>query len=913
MRRSRAMRNPFDKLSETSVDRPKATIALAVIGILALSSFARFIVFDNSEDAFYPENETTDLLYEVEDTYTVDIDLLRAIVRLETGASLTDASSWELLAQTEHQMITNPGTAEHHYGLFGEAPNSGPASSVILWQRVQDPGSDTWSMQIEQALIEVSMADDENLSAVVSSAIAALSVIPSTSHVSAEELLTWSPGNPQDWQARIDSGANNEEAISSLMATTLSLSENRNETQAALIAPLQAEAMSSLSPIQAMQGIDLRAPIMGMLPADSRDDPWVEADTALVSLAIDTQPSSHGVELDTEASPIVSDLTVELDDSLQGIADASGATITVFGFSRFAEEQAGNLGAEIGILTSASVIILGIILWRQFRSVRDTSVVILLTLLAIGATYGVSGIMRMEFNGAMNSIPILLLAIGVDYGLHVVLRYREELVKEDADGKTTMADFTAEARARALKTGTVLTSAALVVAIFTDMVGFLSFRLSAQNFLVVFGTVIAIGLFFIYLLSVTALPALLTILKPQKIALERSVKVEESEFSKWSGQQALNPMTVIVAALLLSIPIGAGVSQLEIGFDFRDQLDDEVPVVADFLTLSDDFAGQNTAPVYIVIDAPVFSEEGRQLYLSAMSVLGSDDSISEQTGIWEALELEAARDAPLREALATLGTDATDWETLSSWAGENEDKVFRYLRADNQQTVISFYAPSLDWQETVDFLDDLDQDLSEGGDEYRVSGRGIILAQISEDVARSAVASTGIVAGMILLMLVGINISREDRPSRGALKGLVMWIPLAVVVVWVYGLMGWLGYQLNSQTVTIGALTLGLGVDYAVHFVTRLDEEIEHDPNAGISKWVSITNATTGRAMMAAALTTAGGFAVLNLSSLLPLRLFGQAFVVAILLALASSVILLPCLMSLFGLLPKQEPAIQAE
>ena len=134
-----------------------------------------------------------------------------------------------------------------------------------------------------------------------------------------------------------------------------------------------------------------------------------------------------------------------------------------------------------------------------------------------------------------------------------------------------------------------------------------------------------------------------------------------------------------------------------------------------------------------------------------------------------------------------------------------------------------------------------------------------------------------------------------------------MWLPLAIVVVWVYGLMGWLGYQLNSQTVTIGALTLGLGVDYAVHFVTRMDEEIEHNPTAGIVNWVSLTNATTGRAMMAAALTTAGGFAVLNLSSLLPLRLFGQAFVIAILLALASSIILLPCLMSLFGLLPKEE------
>ena len=145
-----------------------------------------------------------------------------------------------------------------------------------------------------------------------------------------------------------------------------------------------------------------------------------------------------------------------------------------------------------------------------------------------------------------------------------------------------MADFPAEARARAIKTGTVLTSRHWC-AIFTDMVGFLSFRLSAQNFLVVFGTVIAVGLL-IYLLSVTALPALLTLLKPQKIALERSVKVEESAFSRWSGEQALNPMTVIVAALLISLPIGAGVSQLEIGFDFRDQLDDEIPVVADFLT-----------------------------------------------------------------------------------------------------------------------------------------------------------------------------------------------------------------------------------------------------------------------------------------------------------------------------------------
>jgi len=120
------------------------------------------------------------------------------------------------------------------------------------------------------------------------------------------------------------------------------------------------------------------------------------------------------------------------------------------------------------------------------------------------------------------------------------------------------------------------------------------------------------------------------------------------------------------------------------------------------------------------------------------------------------------------------------------------------------------------------------------------------------------------------------------------------------VVVWVYGIMGLTGYQLNSQTVTIGALTLGLGVDYAVHLTTRLEEEVEHNPHGTPEDWVTKSSATTGRAMFGAALTTAGGFSVLNLSSLVPLQLFGQVFVVAIILALVSSLMLLPPLYASF-------------
>jgi len=896
------MQNPFDRLSEISVDCPKRTIAISIISILFISSFARFLVFEVGEDAFYPQNETTELLYEIEDTYSIDIDLVRAIIRFDEGA-LLEAETWELLASVESELITYENLVEHQYLLFGDAANSGPASSVIFWQKIQDPQSDNWSADVGGALQSVLDANETILNSAVSTAMASLATIPSVNAPTSVDISTWSPGDPTAWQSRIDSGVNNSERTAQLLGLVSALSTNRTPEQLAVIWPLQSAAMGALVPINELQAIDLHTIMLTMFPDDAHSDPWNKSSIALVTLAVDTSESIVQGELPEDT---LTEYTIDIQNTM---VESHDEEISVFSFSRFIGEQTSSIGKEIGILTSVSLLILGIILWWKFRSIRDTSIVLILTMLAISATYGLSGLLKMEFNAAMNSIPILLLAIGVDYGLHVILRYREELKLIDGKDKVsreTMADFSVDMRSKALKTGTILTSAALFVAIVTDMVGFLSFRLSSQKFLVVFGTVIAIGLFFIYLLSVTLLPAILRLLKPQKLPLDRAVKVEEDAFSKWIGNITETPLKVIAVAAVLSLSVAAGIQHLEIGFDTNEQFDVSIPVVKDFLTLDEEFGGQNRAPLYLVIDGSAVSYEGKAMHDLAINTLDSNSIVSEYFGLWSNLEIESTRNLELQSMMSSLGSEQS-YSELESWLLNNEtgrEISFRYLSPDGQQSVILFQAPTTEWKATVNFIDDLSNSLAEHG-EYGLSGRGLILAQVSEDVAYSSVASTGIVASVILFTLILINISREEDKVRGLVKGFTMWVPLAIVVLWVYGLMGWTGYQLNSQTVTIGALTLGLGVDYSVHFVTRLDEEIEHNPLAGVSAWVSKTNATTGRAMMGAALTTAGGFTVLNLSSLLPIRLFGQAFVVAILLAFISSIILLPALFNLFGLIPK--------
>jgi len=305
------------------------------------------------------------------------------------------------------------------------------------------------------------------------------------------------------------------------------------------------------------------------------------------------------------------------------------------------------------------------------------------------------------------------------------------------------------------------------------------------------------------------------------------------------------------------------------------------------------------------------SDVGWESWNLTMSALtASPDITGVPNGLWDLVEESRPQYAALDEIMISIeGGESDGWNDLSEWLLTNEtgrQLSSALLHSNGQQTLISFQANTLDWQATVDLNDRIEELLSQVEGEMlddgtlKVSGRSLINAQTTSDVAASSIQSTAIVAIVILVMLVSIHSARQKNLGQGFARGIVSWIPLMMVVCWVYGIMGFTGYNINPQTVTIGALSLGLGVDYAVHFTTRLEEEVEHNPSGTQQQWVEKASATTGRAMFGAALTTAGGFAVLNLSALLPLKLFGQAFVVAITLALLSSLILLPAFYSKF-------------
>ena len=913
------MGNLFFALTNKSVERPKTVLACVFLVLLVLSSGGMYLKFDNSEDGFFPDNATVDLLNEIEDEYQASVDFIRVIDEVDRG-DLQNAETWQQLALIEAELLEDEKFLPYHYPLFGSQPNSGMASSVIQWATLQDyENSQSWRTNLAQAIEQV---DNSNSSEVTEALIILQSNtanIPSFQPITPERLTQWNYSATGQWQARLDSGTNLVDEIDLLIQSLNSLAasdNNRSSDEISQILATSGPLIGQLNILKGLQEIDFRSSILSNIPADERADPWNMSGPIITTLVISNDPVVYGRDA-SEFDSVQNDIDRWSGELLSRIQEATGdEQVRTFSFAQFGVGSTATLGKEIGILTSSAFFLLALILWFNFRSKRETAYVMVLTIFAIAATYGVSGWLEfigvsMVFNAAMNSIPVLLLAIGVDYGLHVVLRIREELKNSDSEKTAaTLRDFSVEARKLAIQRGTIFTSIALLIAIFTDMVGFLSFRFSALSFLQVFGTVIAIGLFLIYLLSISALPALMTLIPPKRLPIDKASKIEIGPIAKSLGRLSMQPLRVGIIAVILLIPMFVGFQQLEVGFEQRDQFDPNIEVVADFIMLSDEFQSSRS-PLYVVYDGDVLSSEGRESWNMTMdAIAASPDVTGVPNGLWDLIQESRVEYSILDDIMLNIDSGQEQaWADLADWLLVNETGrqiSSALLHSNGKQTLISFQATTLDWQATVDLNDRIEQILSEVEQDIpdegslRVSGRSLINAQTTSDVAASSIQSTALVAIVILVMLVSIHSYRQRNIGQGLARGIVSWIPLMMVVCWVYGIMGFTGYNINPQTVTIGALSLGLGVDYAVHFTTRLEEEVEHNPRGNQQEWVEKASATTGRAMFGAALTTAGGFAVLNLSALLPLRLFGQAFVVAITLALLSSLILLPAFYTKF-------------
>lgn len=134
---------------------------------------------------------------------------------------------------------------------------------------------------------------------------------------------------------------------------------------------------------------------------------------------------------------------------------------------------------------------------------------------------------------------------------------------------------------------------------------------------------------------------------------------------------------------------------------------------------------------------------------------------------------------------------------------------------------------------------------------------------------------------------------------RSLRLGLLAMLPLSVTIVGVYGMIGWIGKDYDMPIAVLSSLTLGLSIDFAIHFIQRTRTILAETGN--FERTAARMFEEPGRAIARNAIVIAIGFTPLLFAPLVPYITVG-AFMAAIMaLSAISTLVLLPAVLSWAG------------
>jgi len=133
---------------------------------------------------------------------------------------------------------------------------------------------------------------------------------------------------------------------------------------------------------------------------------------------------------------------------------------------------------------------------------------------------------------------------------------------------------------------------------------------------------------------------------------------------------------------------------------------------------------------------------------------------------------------------------------------------------------------------------------------------------------------------------------------RSPLWGILSMIPLTSTIILIYGVIGLIGKDYDMPVAVLSSLTLGLAVDYAIHFLARARMVVQE--HGSWDKAAAPMFAEPARAIARNGIVVALGFTPLLLAPLMPYKTVG--FFLASILAVsgAGTLFLLPALITVF-------------
>jgi predicted RND superfamily exporter protein len=567
------------------------------------------------------------------------------------------------------------------------------------------------------------------------------------------------------------------------------------------------------------------------------------------------------------------------------------------------------------------LVFLVVILRLDFKRLRWI-LLPLLTCLATGVIMvGWLGLLDWRVTVVSSNFLSLLLILTLALTLHLIVRYRElhllhpqerqrEFVRRTLHSKAIPCFYTA----------------------LTTMVAFGSLIVSGIRPVIDFGWMMVIGLAVGFVMSFTLFPAGLMFCDTGEPRRRHDITSRITAF--FYEIIKTNPRTTLAAYAAVSIVCVIGLTRLSVENRFIDYYRKSTDIYQGMELIDRQLGG--TTPLEVILDAPAEPTEPRSAeHFEPMPDEDAEDALAREFAEYEeALEDEAGITAnsfwfnsrtlprvtrvhdyldnlPETGKVISLATTARLIDKLDPDVLEDDfmlSVIYRrlpddvraslfdaYLSADGSQLRYSIRVfesdPGLRRQVLVDKIrTHLVEQEGLVATQLHLTGMVVLYNNMLQSLFRSQILTLGAVMAAIGLMF--LLLFRSPRVAAIAL------VPNAVSATLVLGLMGWAGIPLDLMTITIAAITIGIGVDDSIHYVHRFGEEFARDRQY----WPSVRRChrTIGRAMYYTSVTIILGFSILVLSNFVPTIYFGLLTGLAMLVALLANMTLLPLLLVQF-------------
>lgn len=532
----------------------------------------------------------------------------------------------------------------------------------------------------------------------------------------------------------------------------------------------------------------------------------------------------------------------------------------------------------------------------------------------------------------------LLLIITLALTIHLVVRYRE--LHRQQPGWSQLELVTATVSSMALP---------CLYTVLTTIVAFVSLVVSDIRPVIDFGWMMTIGISVALIIAFVVMPA-------GMMLLAREADIEDSDNSasvtlRFARLTERHGGAVLLLSVALAALSGFGINQLQVENRFIDYFRSDTEIYRGMEVIDSALGG--TTPLDIVLQAPAFVTEqaassGSDPFAddpfgeAAESPFGDDpfaadpfanDSAADPFGddstaaaaepaladtYWftragladlEKLHsfLEAQPEIGVVSSLATvnrvasalLGHQLNDFEIAflrKSLSPEiYQQLVGPYLDEQANETRIQMRAMETQGQlKRAELLARIDQfindELGYQNGEAQFTGLLVLYNNMLQSLFKSQILTLGAVfVGIVAMFLVLF---------RSLSISLIAIVPNFLAAGIVLGGMGWARIPLDMMTITIAAITVGIGVDHAIHYITRFRREFDVDGDYTATMYRA--HASIGRALFYTAITIIVGFSILAFSNFIPSIYFGLLTGLAMIAALFGSMTLLPRLILLF-------------